>query len=80
LVISVIDSGLGISEERRGKVFVEGYTTRSEQGGLGVGLTVAREIVSSNDGSIDLLAEQGGGTRAVVRLPLTTDSAVGRHT
>jgi signal transduction histidine kinase len=80
LVISVIDSGLGISEERRGKVFVEGYTTRSEQGGLGVGLTVAREIVSSNDGSIDLLAEQGGGTRVVVRLPLTTDSAVGRHT
>ncbi|MBA3818040.1 MAG: PAS domain S-box protein, partial [Deltaproteobacteria bacterium] len=75
-VISVIDQGVGIEPELRGKIFE--LFVQSEQrldrsrGGLGVGLSLAKNIVELHDGTIEVHSEgTGRGSTFVVRLPLS---------
>ncbi|MFO1079015.1 MAG: ATP-binding protein, partial [Reyranellaceae bacterium] len=50
--------------------FVRLDTSRSrETGGLGLGLTIARDVVLSHGGQLTLDASKRGGLKAVVRLP-----------
>jgi len=74
LVITVDDDGPGIPPPLREEVFrpffrIEG-SRNQDTGGVGLGLSVARDAIRSHGG--DLLLEQapGGGLRAVVRLPV----------
>jgi signal transduction histidine kinase len=74
-VISVRDTGVGIEPEMLSRVFelfvqVEESLHRSD-GGLGIGLTLARRLVEMHDGSLE--ARSGGagqGSEFIVRLPL----------
>ncbi|HEY4157342.1 MAG TPA: ATP-binding protein [Polyangiaceae bacterium] len=74
-VVSVRDSGAGISAEVLPKVFdlfmqVENSYARS-QGGLGIGLTLVRSLVTLHGGSVEAKsAGVGQGSEFVVRLPL----------
>jgi predicted RND superfamily exporter protein/signal transduction histidine kinase len=70
LEVTVSDSGSGMDSDCVAEAFRLGYTTRSEQGGSGVGLAISREIVESLGGMLTLHSELGRGTRAVVRVPL----------
>jgi signal transduction histidine kinase len=67
--VVVMDSGCGIPNEELNRVFDPGFTTRADQGGLGIGLTVSREIASALGGSIELSRNEGVGIRATVRVP-----------
>jgi signal transduction histidine kinase len=67
--VVVLDRGPGIPEGARDQVFDPGFSTRSDQGGLGVGLTVSREIVEELGGTIELTPNDDWGTRATVRVP-----------
>jgi signal transduction histidine kinase len=67
--VVVLDRGPGIPEDIRDQVFAPGFSTRSDRGGLGVGLTVSREIVQELGGTIELAPNDGRGTRATVRVP-----------
>jgi signal transduction histidine kinase len=60
--VSVHDSGPGISDENSERVFWPGVTTKP--GGIGMGLTVASEIVDSYDGQMALVqpGELGGAS------------------
>lgn len=75
-VLRVRDSGLGMAADQMGRVFdlfSQGERTldRSE-GGLGIGLTVARRIIELHGGTIEAFSEgPGRGSEFVVRLPLT---------
>ncbi len=62
LRIVVRDNGPGLTEEQRNMVFVPFYTTK--QRGLGLGLTIARQIVEAHGGEIYLA--DGPGTAVVV--------------
>lgn len=66
--VAVIDSGPGIPEEIRAKVFEPFFTTKHR--GSGLGLPVARRVTEAHGGELLLLCPAGGGTAAVVRLPL----------
>jgi signal transduction histidine kinase len=66
----VEDRGEGMSAEALERAFQPGYSTRADTGGLGVGLTAAREIVASLRGTISLESERGSGTRVVIEIPL----------
>jgi PAS domain S-box-containing protein len=76
VVIRVKDSGIGIPRELLDRVFdlfvqADRSLDRSD-GGLGIGLTLAREIVSLHGGSIEAAsAGPGHGTELTVRLPAT---------
>ena len=69
-VIEILDDGPGIAEDVRETVF-ELFTRGAEMTsvpGMGLGLPVARTLVSSLGGELRLEANPGGGTRVVVEL------------
>lgn len=73
--ISVSDTGIGIPEAERGKVFdafyqVDSSSTR-EHGGAGLGLAIVKKIVEAHHGSIKIEENSPSGTRVIVTLPLT---------
>jgi signal transduction histidine kinase len=64
-LIQVIDNGPGIPTEQREKVFVPFFTTKRQ--GSGVGLTLARQIMTVHGGTIVLSDTPGGGTTVTMR-------------
>ena len=68
--IQVRDSGTGIAEEIRHRVFDPFFTTREPGKGIGQGLAIAHAIVvQKHHGTISFETETGQGTTFVVRLP-----------
>lgn len=66
--IAVADTGSGIAEAIRGKLFEPHFTTKPE--GSGLGLAIARSIVEEHGGTIDLArAKAGEGATFRLRLP-----------
>jgi signal transduction histidine kinase len=59
-VIEIGDSGPGISEANRGRIFDPFFTTNRDRGGTGMGLTIARALLRSHGGSIELLPSETG--------------------
>ncbi|EXF93772.1 sensor histidine kinase [Pseudomonas fluorescens HK44] len=75
LIIRVIDHGPGIAADKREAVFepfyrLEGSRNRNS-GGVGLGMTIAREAAERLGGALSLEETPGGGLTAVVFLPRT---------
>ena len=74
-VIEVADSGIGIDEADRERVFTRFW--RADQararasGGLGIGLAVVKEIVDRQSGGVGIGPSDLGGTSVWIRLPLS---------
>jgi signal transduction histidine kinase len=73
LLIRVIDHGPGIAEDKREAVFepfyrLEGSRNRNS-GGVGLGMTIAREAAQRLGGQLNLEETPGGGLTAIIRLP-----------
>jgi CheY-like chemotaxis protein/nitrogen-specific signal transduction histidine kinase len=80
LRIRVSDTGIGIPESKRERLFkrfsqVDASTTRTH-GGTGLGLALCREFVSLMGGHIDCESTLGIGSTFIVRLPLAETGAV----
>ncbi|ADY55327.1 integral membrane sensor signal transduction histidine kinase [Syntrophobotulus glycolicus DSM 8271] len=71
--LKVADTGIGMSDEAREKVFDRFYredrARRQNRNGTGLGLSIARWIVEAHHGSIRLEPNKPKGTTVVVRLP-----------
>jgi signal transduction histidine kinase len=71
--LSVVDEGMGIPPDDRARVFEKFYRgteAASAIGGTGLGLAVAREIVTSHGGDIDVESEISRGSTFTVELPV----------
>ncbi|KXK55452.1 MAG: histidine kinase [Chlorobi bacterium OLB5] len=72
-VISVKDSGVGISEEDLKNIFEPFYRAdRSRSrltGGFGLGLSICKKIVDAHKGVLSILSSPGKGTEAIIKLP-----------
>ncbi|MCH2170302.1 ATP-binding protein [Myxococcota bacterium] len=71
LSVEIEDRGSGIPETDRSRVFDPGYSTRLGSGGSGLGLGVAREIIETLGGSLELSPILPRGTRARFKIPIT---------
>ncbi len=73
LMVSVSDTGIGIPTERLDEVFEPFHQLDSSPsrryGGTGLGLALAREIVSAHGSTIDIQSEEGKGSRFRFTLP-----------
>ncbi|MFT3927864.1 MAG: ATP-binding protein [Myxococcales bacterium] len=69
--LSVSDTGSGIPESEREKIFELFYTTK--QHGTGIGLPLCQQIVTAHGGRIRCTSAEGGGTRFEIWLPATRE-------
>jgi len=66
--ITIMDTGVGISDEEKEKIFEPFFTKK--QSGTGLGLAVVRKIIDNHQGDITITAREGGGTIFSVGLPI----------
>ena len=73
VVVEVADSGIGISEEDKRRIFEDFFRSSEARQftseGTGLGLSIAKTIVDSHGGTISFESGRGEGTRFTVRLP-----------
>ena len=69
--ISIADSGCGIAEHEKEKIFEPFYTTKD--GGTGLGLSIVHKIIENHDGVIKVESEVGKGSTFTIFLPVNRD-------
>ncbi len=75
IVISISDTGVGIHKKYLPYIFdrfyrVDASRTQSQRSGFGLGLSVAKQVITNHKGSILVCSEIGKGTTFTVTLPL----------
>jgi two-component system NtrC family sensor kinase len=68
--ITVSDTGSGIPEEIRDRIFEAFFTTKSDVKGVGLGLSVCFGIIRQHNGEISVESEIDVGTTFVITLPI----------
>ena len=71
IVVSVSDTGKGISEENINKIFKPFFTTKAAGEGSGLGLDIVKKIIDKHNGSITVESDVGKGTTFIVKLKLS---------
>ncbi|MBF0463362.1 MAG: hypothetical protein HQL87_18530 [Magnetococcales bacterium] len=70
VILRVSDTGKGIQPKDLDQIFKPFYTTRPENGGLGLGLSIVSNIVLAHKGRIEVSSTPGQGTVMSVFLPI----------
>lgn len=65
--ISISDTGRGISDEQKGRLFDLFFTTK--EGGTGLGLSISKRIIEDHGGKISVESAVGKGTEVLITLP-----------
>jgi len=65
--VSIADNGKGIPDELHSKLFTPSFTTKSS--GMGLGLTIVKNIIESFDGHITFKTKVNHGTTFLIELP-----------
>ncbi len=66
--VRVKDTGVGIPEDIRKKIFNPFFTNREK--GTGLGLAIVKSIIDSHHGDIEVNSEEGKGTTMIIRFPV----------
>jgi signal transduction histidine kinase len=74
LNLLVADSGEGIPEEIRDRIFVPFYTTKNEEG-TGLGLALSKSLIEQHEGRLELLRSDKTGSVFSIRLPRTREDS-----
>jgi PAS domain S-box-containing protein len=69
IVITVQDSGIGVPEDIKNKLFTPLFTTKAK--GQGFGLPVVKRMTEALDGNVTFESKEGKGTKFIIRLPAT---------
>lgn len=70
-IIKVADNGCGIPEYMKPKIFQPNFTTKSA--GMGLGLSMVKSMLISNNATIHFNTEENKGTEFIIEIPIDTD-------
>jgi signal transduction histidine kinase len=73
--IQVNDTGPGLTEEEQARIFEPFYRSQSDRRfpqGMGLGLTIAQDLVVAHGGRLKVYSRPGEGSQFTVWLPLDT--------
>jgi two-component system nitrogen regulation sensor histidine kinase NtrY len=77
VLVTIADSGPGIPEEVKAKLFEPNFSTKTE--GMGLGLAIVKKTIDDLGGTIELVSAPGRGTTVSILLPgMKPDSAEGK--
>ena len=79
LLISITDTGCGISEEDIPHIKEKFYKANLSVKGSGIGLAVADELVELHNGKLNIRSKQGEGTTVDILLPLSVNASGGKE-
>jgi signal transduction histidine kinase len=80
VAISVVDSGIGIAPSEHETIFEPFYRSRRDRRfpqGMGLGLSIARDLVVAHGGTLTVESAPGEGSRFVISLPQSSSSDSG---
>jgi len=72
VIISIQDTGKGIADEDFDKIFHPFFTTKRT--GIGLGLCLADQVISSHKGRLSVASKVGEGTTITIELPITREN------
>jgi PAS domain S-box-containing protein len=70
VVVKIEDEGIGISSEVLSHITDPFFTTKSDSGGIGLGLSISSRIIKEHGGTLTFTSEPGKGTAAEIILPV----------
>ena len=70
LIIKIKDTGSGMDESTKSKIFKSGFTTKKVGIGTGLGLMISNDIIKKHNGTIDFVSEKGKGTEFTISIPI----------
>ncbi|MGH9888976.1 MAG: sensor histidine kinase, partial [bacterium] len=76
--VEIADTGPGLTDDQRTRLFTPHYTTK--KGGTGLGLAIVQGIVSDHGGRVEVQSDPGRGTTFTLFLPLVRPSTVAEET
>ena len=69
--ICIKDTGKGMTNEVRKRIFEPFYTTKDVGLGIGLGLSITYGIIEQHNGNLDVLSEPSKGTEFIISLPIS---------
>ncbi|MGH7681256.1 MAG: response regulator [Candidatus Eiseniibacteriota bacterium] len=72
--LDVADTGVGMTEDVRRRIFEPFYTTKTT--GQGLGMSIVQGILARHGAEIEVASEEGKGTTTTILLPASTEAAV----
>ena len=70
LMVSIKDTGKGMTEDELSKIFDPFFTTKQVGKGTGLGLSITYSVIKEHGGKIDVKSSPGSGTELMVSLPV----------
>ena len=71
VVIIMSDSGIGMSDEIKGRIKTAYFTTKEKGKGTGLGLSIIQDVMKSSAGRIEIDSKEGVGTTVSLHFPIT---------
>ena len=69
LTVKIKDTGCGIDDSIKDKMFIAGTTTKKIGIGTGLGLAISQKIIEKHKGKISFISKSGEGTEFVIEIP-----------